>query len=257
VSSLFKRLFGRSKIEQIPRRRSDVPLPPAPDPDDLLDWSPRAKPEESRREPAEPTYTASVPAHPSPSGLPAAPISEALTQFRTPPADPASRRPQSALNRSQGGPASMPSPPPPQRSKLAQIRLLMADGTVVEFAGDPELEHRIAYLAENLFVPQRLANEPAEAVEAAEPASAAPPGFPPRPAEAEQPDTAQPTFDDSAGTWGPFDGTAAALEMHAPLWPQVRLVFADGSEAALPRDQEIFDRVSYVIENLLPARPLA
>jgi hypothetical protein len=142
----------------------------------------------------------------------------------------------------------------------------MADGTVVEFAGDPELEHRIAYLAENLFVPQRLANEPAEAAEPGEtaepagPASAETPGFPLRPAEAEpgaQPETAQRTFDDSADIWGPFDGTAAALEMHAPLWPQVRLVFADGSEAALPRDQEIVDRVSYVIENLLPARRLA
>jgi hypothetical protein len=133
----------------------------------------------------------------------------------------------------------------------------MADGTVVELAGDPELEHRIAYLAENLFVPQRMANEPAEP---AEPASAATPGFPVRPAEAEtgeQTKIAQPTFDDSADTWGPFDGTATALEMHSPLWPQVRLVFADGSEAALPRDQEIVDRVSYVIANLLPARPLA
>jgi hypothetical protein len=133
----------------------------------------------------------------------------------------------------------------------------MADGTVVEFAGDPELEHRIAYLAENLFVPQRFANEPAEP---AEPASAATPGFPVLPPEAEtgdQTNTEQPTFDDSADFWGPFDGTATALEMHTPLWPQVRLVFADGSEAALPRDQEIVDRVSYVIANLLPARPLA
>jgi hypothetical protein len=255
VSSLFKRFFGRSKIEQIPRRRSDVALPPAPDPDDLLDWSPRAKPEESRREPAEAMYKASVPAHPFPSGLPAAPISEALSQFRMPPAEPASPGPQSALNLSPGGPNSMPSPPPPPNSNPAQIRLLMADGTVVELAGDPELEHRIAYLAENLFVPQRFANEPAEP---AEPASAATPGFPVRPPGAETGEqAAQPTFDDSADFWGPFDGTATALEMHAPLWPQVRLVFADGSEAALPRDQEIVDRISYVIANLLPARPLA
>jgi hypothetical protein len=34
-------------------------------------------------------------------------------------------------------------------------------------------------------------------------------------------------------------------------------VFSDGSEAPLPRDQEILDRVAYVVTNLLPARPVA
>jgi hypothetical protein len=253
VSSFFKRFFGRSKIEQIPRRPSDVPLPPAPDPDALFDWSPRAKPEESRREPTEASYKASERAHQAPSGMPAAPISEALSQFGMAPAEPAARPPLSAADPSTSGPASTPSPPPSPKSMPAQIRLLMADGTVLEFSGDPELEHRIAYLAENLFVPARSANEPGEQV------SAETPGLPGRRTEAEaeaesQPDAARPPVENSADAWRPFDGTATALEIHGPLWPQVRLVFADGTEAALPRDQEIIDRVSYVIGNLLPAR---
>ena len=253
MSSFWRRLFGRSGADD-PGRSTSGSLPPAPDPDDLFDWSPRALPEEKRSKPAEievaPRTEESAP-NPGPSS---APISDALSKFQSPRTKQVPSRPATfSQPRSAGGPALPPQPPPPTKS--AQIRLLMGDGTVVVVSGDPELERRIGYLAENLLAPRPDSHE-----------SPVPPP-PPVPAEPL-----------SEGQLLPATGTVPVLASAAPDdsapagvepvkerdvfvparpggWPQMRLVFTDGSEAALPPDQEIVDRLSYVIANLLPVRP--
>jgi len=211
VSSFWRRVFARSRVDG-PRRPTNVSLPAAPDPDDLFDWSPRAQPEGERTKPVgieeSPRVEASAPS----LGTPTAPISDALSQFQRPGPEQVSGRPPTVSARHGAGPPSLPHPPPPP-TKPAQIRLLMGDGTVVVVSGDPELERRIGYLAENLLAPL---SEP-------------------------EPSALSPGMRDSRQT--------------VQSIPQMHLVFTDGSEAALPPDQEIVDRLSYVIANLLPVRP--
>jgi len=253
VSSFWRRLFSRSRVDG-PRRPTNVSLPAAPDPDDLFDWSPRAQSDGERTKPVgieeSPRIEASAPS----LGTPAAPISEALSQFQRPGTEQVSGRPPTVSVWQGAGPPSLPPPPPPP-TKPAQIRLLMGDGTVVVVSGDPELERRIGYLAENLLAP--LPDFQESVVPAPPPVvgETSPEGQP-QPALESVPALVSVATDDS---------TPAAVEqveehdVFAPLqprgWPQMRLVFTDGSEAALPPDQEIVDRLSYVIANLLPVRP--
>ena len=230
MSNIFRRLLGRSRIESSTPVRT-APLPAAPDPDDLFDWSPRARPEDVARDPASHHEQPPLDGHSTSSGTAVAPISEALSQFRRPATAHGSSGPPSGPDRRPVGPPSVPPPPPPPPTKLAQIRLLMGDGTVVEVSGDVDLQRRISYLAENLFAAPlesaELAAEPAPAQGQAEP----------------EPSAFSPGVRDSQQT--------------VQSSPQMRLVFTDGTEAALPPDQEIVDRLAYVVKNLLPARPTA
>jgi hypothetical protein len=133
----------------------------------------------------------------------------------------------------------------------------MEDGTVVQVSGDPELERRIAYLATNLFSPAVEVESHAAHVE--------PPGYDDSEfieaayldAEFDIPESyAETPVQEVNPRLMPLEPGVEAPEPN-PSWPLVRLVFSDGSEAALPRDQEILDRVAYVVTNLLPDRPVA
>ena len=251
MSSFLRRLFSRSKID-VAHRPTDVVLPAAPDPDDLFDWSPRAKRRESRPEPGNGPSEEPAPRRRARSGASITPISDALSQFRVPPADEGSRRPE----RGAAGPPSIPfSPPPPPP---AQIRLLMTDGTVVEVAGDPEFESRIRYLAESLFAPTAPPAEP-HSTGPGLPEDAFQTTGPGSPLDAHSGVTgAPPAPDGAAGPPDPSDDTTGVgvLEAAVPTTPQMRLVFSDGSEAALAPEQAGVDRLSYVIANLM-ARPTA
>ena len=245
MSSFFRRLFGRSRIDASKRPR-DIPLPAAPNPDDLFDWSPRAKPDRAHPNSLGPAEVPRTEGRAPWSSTTVAPISEALSQFRQPGTKARSSRPRSVPN---GGPAGPPSPPP-RMTKPAQIRLLMADGTVVEVSGDPELERRIGYLADNLLAPLAECADPV-----AEPAQPFVPAEGPPGAESEP--VALPNPAVAPGILDQFDDRGGELRPPSRGWPRMQLVFSDGSEAALPPDQEIVDRLAYVIANLLPARPTA
>jgi hypothetical protein len=252
MSSFLRRLFGRSRVDG-PRRPTNVPLPAAPDPDDLFDWSPRARPEGERPQPVGIEEAPRSEEHPFGDGPTVAPISEALSQFHRP-GGPVSSRPPTVSEPGTPASPSIPPPPPPP-TKPAQIRLLMGDGTVVVVSGDAELERRIGYLAENLLAPLLESSE-----------SFTPPPPPPAPAEGTEtePQLEPLSMLASVGAQG-MAPVAVEVEQVEQLddvapapprgWPQMRLVFTDGSEAALPPDQEIVERLSYVIANLLPARP--
>ena len=133
----------------------------------------------------------------------------------------------------------------------------MGDGTVVEVSGDPELARRISYLADNLLAPlAEFADPPAGPVPALGPAEQTLVANP-EPAQdvaaslSPAPQAADPVVLEQ------FEERDSDFRPPSAGWPQMRLVFSDGSEAALPPDQEIVDRLAYVVANLLPARPTA
>jgi len=136
----------------------------------------------------------------------------------------------------------------------------MTDGTVVEVAGDPEFESRIRYLAESLFAPTAPSAEVlADTTGAGLPEDAFQTNGPGSPLDAHSAVTgAPPAPEGAAGPPDPSDDATGVgvLEAAVPTTPQMRLVFSDGSEAALAPDQAGVDRLSYVIANLM-ARPTA
>lgn len=55
----------------------------------------------------------------------------------------------------------------------------------------------------------------------------------------------------------PAPETAAVVVPSAPGRPQVKLILADGSESALPADEDLAAKADYLVKSMLPPRPPA
>jgi hypothetical protein len=134
---LLTRLFGRDRAdESVEPEQSPVTWrtrPVAPHPEDLFDWSIEPSDRPRSRDVGAPPPPPPPPPLPEASPEPpVAPISAALAEFHLTTPAPYSGR---------------------VRVGVPQVRLLLADGRIIDPPPDPVLEERLRYLAENLLPP--------------------------------------------------------------------------------------------------------